>query len=317
MPTMSTLRKKEAVSAYLFLSPFLIWLVFLMIGPILAAIYLSFCRWNGLSSIHFIGLANYKTMFGFSIHDGHISFNDPRFWASLYNTFYYTILSVPLTMVLGVVVAMMMDQKIKGISFFRTIYYLPSVLSSGVAFAVLWKWIFNARSGLLNYFISFVTTIPIDQCPKWLASPTWSKPALVIMSCWSIGSGMIIYLAGLQNIPQALYEAAEIDGASRWRQFLTVTLPGLSPVIFFNLIISIVFSFQIFNQVYIISNGIGGPANSTLVMVLYIYQKAFQYFQLGYASALSCVLLIIIMVSTWIQFKYANKWVYYEGELRK
>jgi multiple sugar transport system permease protein len=219
-------------------------------------------------------------------------------------------------MVLSIIVSILMNQKVKGIAVYRTLYYLPSVIGSGVAMAVLWKWIFNADSGVLNYLISIVTTLPMSECPKWLASEAWSKPALVIMSFWNVGSGMIIYLAGLQGIPATLYEAAEIDGANKWQQFWTVTLPGLSPVIFFQLIISIVSSFQIFNQVYVMTDGLGGPADSTLVMVLYIYQKAFKYYQMGYASALSCVLFVVIMLATWVQFKY-SKWVYYEGELRK
>ena len=303
---MTSAERKEAISAYLFLAPFLIWMVFLMGGPILAAFFLSFCKWEILNPIQFVGFDNYKTMF----------FDDPRFWRSMFNTAYFTLLSVPVGMVLSIIVSILMNQKVKGIAVYRTLYYLPSVIGSGVAMAVLWKWIFNADSGVLNYLISIVTTLPMSECPKWLASEAWSKPALVIMSFWNVGSGMIIYLAGLQGIPATLYEAAEIDGANKWQQFWTVTLPGLSPVIFFQLIISIVSSFQIFNQVYVMTDGLGGPADSTLVMVLYIYQKAFKYYQMGYASALSCVLFVVIMLATWVQFKY-SKWVYYEGELRK
>lgn len=275
-------------------------------GPILAAFFLSFCKWDILTKIQFVGLDNYKEMF----------FNDARFWKALYNTAYFTILSVPIGMVLSIIVALLMNQKVKGIAAYRTIYYLPSVMATSVAMAVLWKWIFNADSGLLNYSISALSGLPISECPKWLASEAWSKPALVIMSFWNVGGGMIIYLAGLQGIPNTLYEAAEIDGANQWQQFWTVTIPGLSPVIFFQLIITIVGSFQIFNQVYVMTDGLGGPADSTLVMVLYIYQKAFKYYQMGYASALAWVLFVVIMLATWLQFKY-SKWVYYEGELRK
>ncbi|SRR5579871_3517287 len=302
---MTSAERKEAISAFMFLSPFLIWMVFLMGGPILAAFFLSFCKWDIFNPIQFVGFDNYKEMF----------FNDPRFWKALYNTAYFTFLSVPIGMALSIVVALLMNQKVKGIAIFRTIYYLPSILGSGVAMAVLWKWIFNADSGLLNYMLNVFTGIPISECPKWLASEAWSKPALVIMSFWNVGGGMIIYLAGLQGIPSTLYEAAEIDGANRWQQLWTVTLPGLSPVIFFQLIVSIVGSFQIFNQVYVMTDGLGGPADSTLVMVLYIYQK-FKYFQMGYSSALAFVLFIVIMLATWLQFRFA-KWVYYEGELRK
>jgi len=298
--------RKEAISAYLFIAPFILSMVFIVGGPIVAALFLSFCKWDILTPIQFVGLDNYKEMF----------LQDPRFWHSLYNTAYFTLLSVPIGMVLSIAVAILMNQKVKGISFYRTLFYLPSVVGTGVAVAVLWKWIFNADSGLLNYMISLLTGIPMTECPKWLASELWSKPALVIMSFWGVGGGMIIYLAGLQGIPVTLYEASEIDGASRWQQLWSVTLPGLSPVIFFQLIISIVNSFQIFNQVYVMTDGLGGPADSTLVMVLYIYQKAFKYYQMGYASALALVLFLVIMVVTWIQQKY-SKWVYYEGELRK
>jgi multiple sugar transport system permease protein len=329
---MTSAERKEAISAYLFLLPFLVWMVLLMGGPILAAFFLSFCKWDILNPIQFVGLDNYNQMFGFqsvavtdalgnavkdsmgnAVHQ--IVANDPHFWHAMFNTAYFTLLSVPLGMVISIVVSILMNQKVKGIGAFRTIFYLPSVMASGVAMAVLWKWIFNADSGLLNYVISVVTTLPMSECPKWLASEVWSKPALIIMSFWNVGSGMIIYLAGLQGIPTTLYEAAEIDGANKWQQFWTVTLPGLSPVIFFQLIISIVSSFQIFNQVYVMTDGQGGPAESTLVMVLYIYQK-FKYFQMGYASALAWVLFLVIMLATWVQFKY-SKWVYYEGELRK
>jgi multiple sugar transport system permease protein len=302
---MTSAERKEAISAYIFLSPFLLWLVALMAGPILAAFFLSFCKWDILTPIQFVWFQNYMEMA-----------QDMRFWKSLYNTAYFTFLSVPIGMVLSIIVALLMNQSVKGIGLYRTIYYLPSILASGVAMAVLWKWIFNADSGLLNYGISLFTGLQMSDCPKWLASESWSKPALVIMSFWGVGGGMIIYLAGLQGIPTTLYEAAEIDGANRWQQFWSVTMPGLSPVIFFQLIMSIVSSFQIFNQVYVMTDGLGGPADSTLVMVLYIYQKAFKYYQMGYASALALVLFLVILLATWIQFKY-SKWVYYEGELRK
>ena len=312
--------RKEAISAYFFLAPYFFWIIFIMGGPILAAFFLSFCKWDILTPIQFVGIENYKQML----------LEDPRFWKAISNTLIYTVCSVPLGMILSIIVALLMNQKIFGINVFRTLYYLPSVVGSGVAMAVLWKWIFNADSGLLNYGISsfftlihkilpFISDIPwehIDKCPKWLASEGYSKPALIIMSFWGVGGGMIIYLAGLQGIPQTLYEAAEIDGANKWQQFWTVTLPGLSPVIFFQLIIGIVGSFQIFTQVYTITDGLGGPADSTLVMVLYIYQKAFKYYQMGYASALSWVLFLAIMLATWLQFRF-SKWVYYEGELRK
>jgi multiple sugar transport system permease protein len=303
---MTSGERKEAFSAYLFILPFVLSMVFIVGGPIIAALYLSFCKWDILTPIQFVGFDNYKEMF----------FDDPRFWRALWNTAYYTALSVPIGMALSIAMALLLNQKVKGISIYRTLFYLPSVVGSGVAVAVLWKWIFNADSGLLNYVISFMTGIPMSECPKWLASEAWSKPALIIQSLWGVGGGMIIYLAGLQGIPAALYEASEIDGANRWQQFWTVTLPGLSPIIFFQLIISIVGSFQVFTMIYVMTDGLGGPADSTLVMVIYIYQKAFKYYQMGYASALALVLFVVILAVTWLQQKY-SKWVYYEGELRK
>ena len=182
---MTSAERKEAISAFLFLSPFLIWLVLIMGGPILAAFFLSFCKWDILTPIQFVGFDNYREMF----------FNDARFWKALYNTAYYTFLSVPIGTVLSIVVALLMNQKIKGIALYRTIYYLPSILGSGVAMAVLWKWIFNADSGLLNYMLSVMSGIPMSECPKWLASEVWSKPALVIMSFWGVG-GRHDYLSG-------------------------------------------------------------------------------------------------------------------------
>jgi len=302
---MTSAQRKEAISAFLFIAPFLVWMVFFMGGPILAAVFLSFTDSDGgMSATHIVGFENYAKMF-----------SDQRFWASLYNTVFFTFFSVPIGMILSVIVALLMNQKVKGIAIYRTVFYVPSVLGAGVAVAILWRWVFQPDYGLLNNVISMISFGHLEG-PKWLASEAWSKPALILMSFWGVGSSMIIYLAGLQGIPTALYEAAEIDGANRWQQFWTVTLPGLSPVIFFQLIIAIVFSFQIFNQVFVMTDSSGGPADSTLVMVLYIYLHAFKYnMHMGYASAMACFLFLIIMAATWMQFKF-SKWVYYEGELR-
>jgi ABC-type amino acid transport system permease subunit len=209
---MTSGERKEAISAFIFLFPFFLWLVFIMGGPILAAFFLSFCKWDILTPIQFVGFENYKEMI----------FNDPRFWKALYNTAYFTLLSVPIGMILSILVAMLMNQKVKGIGIYRTLFYLPSVVGAGVAVAVLWKWIFNADSGLLNYMISFLTGIPISDCPKWLASEVWSKPALVIMSLWGVGGGMIIYLAGLDRRGQPL---AAILGGDPARTFPGHLLP--------------------------------------------------------------------------------------------
>jgi multiple sugar transport system permease protein len=307
---------RENVRGYLFVSPWIVGFLFLMGGPILFSLYLSFTEWNGiggLGEINWIGLDNFRHMA-----------SDSRFAQSVYNTFIYTVASVPLTMMGGILIALLMNQKIRGIALFRTIFYLPSV-TAGVASAFLWFYIFQPQYGLLNYtienvgkFIDFFThsIYPISlQGPQWLVSPKWVKTAYVIMSLWGVGGGMIIYLAGLQGIPEQLYEAADIDGASTVQQFFAVTLPMLSPVIFFNLILSVVGSFQVFTQAFILSGGTGSPADAALFFVLYIYQVGFNFHHFGYASALAWVLFLIILLATLVQFKFSG-WVYYEGEVK-
>ena len=290
----------EAIWGYIFLSPWILGMIFFTGGPIIASLILAFCRWDLITPPEFVGLDNFIKIM-----------SDPKFWKSLYNTFYYTIFAVPLGIIGSIIVALLMNQKWRSVRLLRTIYYLPSV-TAGVASAIIWMWLFNPDFGLINYFLGKLGI----KGPLWLASEEWSKPALIIMSLWGVGGNMIIYLAGLQGIPSQLYEAAEIDGANLFQKFINVTLPMLTPVIFFNLIMSIVWSFQIFTQVYVMTQGQGGPADSTLVLVLYIYQKAFKFHQMGYASALSWILFIIILIATLIQFKF-SKWVYYEGELKK
>jgi multiple sugar transport system permease protein len=309
---------REAIAGYLFILPWLLGFVILMGGPILFSLALSFAKWDGITGtggISFIGLDNFREM-------GH----DPRFLKSVYNTFVYTVASVPLTMAGGILVALLMNQKIKGIAFFRTVFYLPSV-TAGVASAFLWFFIFQPDYGLLNYSIKLVgqvanffvnLVVPVElniHGPQWLADPAWAKTAYVIMSLWGVGSSMIIYLAGLQGIPEQLYEAADIDGASTWQQFMNVTLPMLSPVVFFNLILTVIGSFQIFTPAFVLSGGNGAPADSALFYVLYIYQQGFALFKFGYASALAWLLFLVIMLVTLIQFKFSG-WVYYEGDLK-
>ncbi len=309
---------REAIAGYLFVMPWIVGFLLFMGGPILFSMVLAFAEWNGISGtggIQFVGLDNFRAMGA-----------DPRFFKAVYNTFIYTVASVPLTMAGAILVALLMNQKIKGIAFFRTVFYLPSV-TAGVASAFLWFFIFQPDYGLLNYSIRLVgqvanffvnLVVPVElgiKGPQWLADPAWVKTAYVIMSLWGVGSGMIIYLAGLQGIPEQLYEAADIDGASSWQQFMNVTLPMLSPVVFFNLILTIIGSFQIFTPAFVLSGGNGAPADSALFYVLYVYQQAFQLFKFGYASALAWLLFVVIMLATLIQFKFSG-WVYYEGDLK-
>ncbi len=313
---------KEALAGYLFIAPWAVGFLLLMGGPIIFSFLLAFTEWNGiggLGAIRFVGLENFKQMA-----------TDERFPKCVYNTFVYTAGSVPLTMMGGIMLALLMNQKLKSIAFFRTVFYLPSV-TAGVASTLLWFYIFQPQYGLLIYSIehlgNLINTLLtplrwivhfediVISGPEWLVSPRWVKTAYVIMSLWGIGGGMIIYLAGLQGIPEQLYEAAEIDGANSWQQFLSVTLPMLSPVIFFNLILSVIGSFQVFTQAYLLSGGTGSPADAALFFVLYIYQTAFQFHHFGYASAMAWVLFLIILAATLVQFKFSG-WVYYEGEVK-
>lgn len=292
---------QDAIWGYVFLSPWILGLIFFTGGPIVASLILAFCDWDLITAPKIVGFGNFIKMF-----------SDSRFLNSMFNTFYYTLFSVPLGIIGSVMVALLMNQKWKTVRLLRTIYYLPSV-TAGVASAIIWMWLLNPDFGLINYGLSLLGI----QGPQWMADEVWSKPAIVIMSLWGVGGNMIIYLAGLQGIPRQLYEAADIDGAGMFDKFRFVTLPMLTPVIFFNLIMSIVASFQIFTQVYVMTGGQGGPADSTLVMVLYIYQQAFKFHNMGYASAIAWMLFIIILVFTLLQFKVSGGWVHYEGELKK
>lgn len=288
------LRKREAIIGYIFFLPGLIGLVFFMGIPIIYSLYISFTEYNIYSSPEWVGLKNYRVMF-----------DDPLFFKSIYNTLYYVALSVPINTIVGILLAVLLNQRAKGIRVFRTVFYLPTVVS-GVAVALLWQWILDPNFGLIN---SFLANFGIDG-PGWLTDTSWSKFSIVLMNAWAVGGTMIIYLAGLQGIPNTLYEAAKIDGAGPIRRFFTITIPMLSPTIFFNVIMGIISGFQIFMQAYIMTDG--GPNNSTLFFAYHLYNKAFRDLQFGYASALAWVLLIITLIFTLIIFKFGDRWVYYE-----
>jgi len=292
----------EALWGYTFITPWILGMIFFVGGPIIASFVLAFFDWDLISPAKFVGLKNFAFMFT----------RDPRFLKSLWNTIYFTIFSVPLGIVGSVIVALLMNQKWKTVRGLRTIYYLPSV-TAGVASSIIWMMIFNPDFGLINSGLALLGI----QGPKWLSSELWAKPAFIIMSLWGVGGNMIIYLAGLQGIPRQLYEAAEIDGAGMWDKFKFITIPMLTPIIFFNLILSIVGSFQVFTQAYVMTGGQGSPADSTLFYVLYLYQVAFKFHKMGYAAALALILFVIILVCTMLQFRFAGGWVHYEGELKK
>ncbi len=291
-----SLAQREEIEFYIAISPWLIGLILFTGGPIIASLLMSFTNWTGLTTLEWTGLTNYKKLF----------FNDRLFWIALKNTFYYSFGSVTLGVIGGLILAILMNQKVPGIEIFRTIFYLPSI-TSGVAVAIMWIWIFNPQVGLINYLLSLVGI----KGPGWLTSQQWAMPALIIMSLWGVGGNMIILLAGLQGIPEVLYEAARIDGANRWHEFRHVTLPMLSPVLFFVIVISMIGSFQIFTNVYVMTRG--GPGTATLVYVYYLYQNAFEYLKMGYAAALAWILFLVILLLTWLQFKASTRWVYYES----
>lgn len=270
-----------------------------MLGPMLFSVIGSFTDYNLTSKMNFIGLANFKRMF---VHDD-------LFWKSLCNTVYFVIFNVPLTTIFSVFLATVLNQKIKGISVFRTVFYLPAVLS-GVAVYILWMQLLSPSAGLINTFLGWFH-IP---GPAWLFDPQWTKPALILMKIWSSGGAMLLYLATLQNVPRSLYESAEIDGAGVWGKFKSITLPLITPIIFYDVITSTIGSFQIFQEAYVMTkNGTGGPANSLLFYNLHMWNKAFVAFDMGYAMAMSMVLFLIVLVLTFVNLKLAPKWVYYSG----
>jgi multiple sugar transport system permease protein len=293
------LTKKEIKDFYLYISPWLIGLIVFNLGPILASLVLSFTEWDILSPLRFTGIQNYLSCF----------FEDPLFRKSLWVTVYY-VLSVPLRVLFGLLVALLLNQKIKAVALFRTIYYLPSVIS-GVAVALLWLWVFNPEFGLLNYLLWKFFHM---NGPAWLFDERWVIPSFIIMSLWGVGGNMVIYLAALQGVPTSLYEAAEIDGANSWIKFWKITIPMISPAILFNLVMATINSFQIFTPGFIMTNG--GPNNASLFYVLYLYRNAFQYFKMGYASTLAWILFVIIFICTLLIFKSSSRWVFYSGEAR-
>lgn len=300
------LSKEETRAGITFVSPWLLGFMVFTAGPILVSIVFSFCDYDVLHPARWVGLLNYKYLLG---QDW------PIFSKCLTNVAYLSVFQLPLTLLLSLSVAMLLNTKVTGMTWYRTIYYLPSIVP-GVASAILWIWVLNPQYGLINAgWTATLTQWFHIAAPKWLAAPETAKPALIVMGLWGAGGGMILWLAGLQGVPQQLYEAAEIDGAGWWGKLRAVTLPMLSPYIFFNLIMGVIHVLQQFETIYIMTNG--GPANNaTLVPVLYLFRNAFMYFKMGYASALAWLLFIVILTITITQIKLAPRWVHYEAEKR-
>jgi multiple sugar transport system permease protein len=292
-----SLARREALVFYLCISPWLLGLLVFVLGPVLASFWASFTRWDLLTPPRFAGTVNYRRML-----------YDPLFWQSLRVTLHYTLLYVPTELIGGLLLALLMNQRrVPGLRAVRTIYYLPSVLS-GVAFVVVWMWLFHPTAGLINGTLARIGI----QGPRWLADPDWALYALWLMSLWGLGRTAVIFLAGLKQVPVELYEAAAIDGAGRGQSFLHVTLPMITPTIFFNLVLSLIATFQTFTSAFVATNG--GPLDSTLFYVLYLYRQAFQFFAMGYASALAWVLFLIILALTLLVIRSGRWWVYYESE---
>jgi len=295
----SRISRKENRAGFLFALPWLIGLVVFLIGPILASVLLSFTNWNLISPARWVGLENYRDM----IHSR-------EFWQSIKVTLFYAALSVPLYLVLGLSLAILLNQRVRGMYMFRTILFLPTVLS-GVAVAVLWVSLLNPDLGVVNQVLR---AIGIDDPPRWLLSPTWAVPAIVLMGLWGIGGGAIIYLAGLQNIPPALYQAARVDGASAWQTFRHITLPLLTPTLLFTLLIGLIEAFQVFDTAFVLGGSRGGTRGSLLFYVLNLWNEGFRNGRFGYASALAWVLVIVAAVVILLVFKTSSRWVYYESE---
>lgn len=291
---LSSTRRREEMAGWLFASPWIIGFIVFTAGPMLYSLVMSFTNYDLFNVRQFVGLANYRRLL-----------TDSLVPHALKVTTWYALVSVPLGLVLGLFIALLLNQKIRFLSLFRTVYYLPSVLPS-VAVMFLWSLVFNRTFGLLNYVLSLFGIAG----PNWLGDPDYALWALIIMSLWGIGGGMLVYLAGLQGIPTELYEAARIDGANAFRSFVNITLPLLSPVIFFNLIMGIINALQVFNEAFILTGG--GPINATYFFVLHIYYKAFQDFQMGYSSTLAWVLFAYIGVLTVIVFRLSVRKVHYE-----
>jgi multiple sugar transport system permease protein len=291
----------KETQGFLFIFPWLFGFIVFIAGPFFFSFFLSFTQWRLVGDIKWLGFENYAQL---------LSGEDTRFVQSVYNTAYYVVFHVPGVLIISFIIAGLLNRKVKGIAIYRTAFYLPSI-TTGVATAVLWYWVLQPN-GLLNNFLDIFLT-PLDiQAPNWLGSTTWAMPGLIIMSFWSVGTTMIIYLAGLQGIPQHLYEAAEIDGAGWWGKVRHVTIPMMTPQIFLTMVLAVIGSFQVFTAALIITEG--GPADATLFLLLYLYWNGFRFFKMGYASAIAWILFFVILFLTIVQFLTARRWVYYEGE---
>jgi multiple sugar transport system permease protein len=291
---MSARDRREAIEGYISISPWLIGFLALTLGPILASVYYSFTQWTITSPPVWIGLENYVRMFT----------RDALFWQALKVTLLYVIYSLPLKMTFGLGLALLLNMKLRGMDVFRTVFYIPAVIS-GVAVSLMWMWLLQPDTGIVNTLLAMVGI----QGPGWFWDPQWALPSVAMMSVWSVGGSAIIYLAGLQNIPPHLYEAAMLDGANQWKRFWRITLPLLTPTLFFQLVIELIDAFKIFTQAFVITKG--GPLKATYFYLYYYYEEAFRNFNMGYASALALILMLIILAATLFVNTTSKRWVFY------
>ena len=294
---MTSLERHNLRLGLLFISPFIAGFLVFTLFPVCASLFFSFCDYDVLSEPVWVGGLNYRDMMA-----------DHVFWKSLYNTLFFSALALPLGMILALLLAILLNQPVRCRGAFRAIFFLPSLVPM-VAGAMVWLWILNGKLGLLNQFLG---TIGVQHPPQWLSDPMWTKPSLMLMALWGVGNSVVIYLASLQDVPISLYEAAEIDGASAWMRLRHVTLPMISPVIYFNLIMGIIGTLQTFASAYVMFNG-GGPNRSALFYAVYLYQNAFEYRQMGYACAMAWILFLLILGLTWLATRMTRKHVFYSG----
>ena len=295
----SAMRTRRALLGYLYLSPWLLGLVIFILGPIIASAYLSLTEYDVLSQPRFVGLENYRTAF----------FDDELFWPSLWRTLEYSVVMVPIGLFGSLSLALLLNQRVRGANIFRTFYYLPS-LTPGVALALIWTWLFHPSTGPVNELLGWFGI----EGPGWFQSTRWALPSMIVVSLWaSLGGGTtVIFVAGLQGVPPALLDAAQIDGAGPWQRLRHVTLPMISPTLLFNLVLGVIAALKVFTLAFVATKG--GPAYATWFFALHIYTQAFEYFKMGYGAALAWVFVVVLLAFTAVQLRLSRRWVYYEGE---
>ena len=291
--------RKRRIQGLIFISPWLLGFLAFTLYPFISSIYYSLTSYDVISPPEFIGWENYANMA-----------TDPLIRKALYNTFYYAIFAIPLSTIWGVCVALMLNLKVRGMTVYRTLFYIPSIVPI-VASSMVWLWLLNPQYGIINGLIYLFFKLP---GPGWFADPKLAKPSLILMGLWGIGQTALIYLASLQDVPESLCESAELDGASTFQKVINITIPMISPVILFNVIMGLIGTFQYFTQAYIMTAG--GPADSTLFYALYLYNSAFRFFKMGYASAMAWLMFLVIFIMTALTFRASSRWVYYGGQVR-